>query len=112
MTIWAFGAVVLSRGVMSQEEEKGKGSGEVSEELGVGGGHAVTLAVHLYTQNFALATRLHPVVCPEGFWRGWVRLGRSSFISLFRRKLSASQPNCPANMRRISISRVDQMSVT
>ena len=53
---------MLSRGVVSQEEEKGKGSGEVSEELGVGGGHAIAFAVHLYAQNISLATRLHPAV--------------------------------------------------
>ena len=49
VAIWAFGAVVLSRRVVSQEEEKRQRSSEVSQELGVGGGHAVTFAVHLYT---------------------------------------------------------------
>ena len=39
---------MLSRGVMSQEEEEGKRSSEVSEELGVGGGHAIAFAIHLY----------------------------------------------------------------
>ena len=48
VAIWTFGAVVLSRGVVSQEEEKGQRSSEVGEELGVGGGHAVAFAVHLY----------------------------------------------------------------
>ena len=43
---------------------------------------------------------------------GDVRFGRSSFISLFSRKLSASQPICPMNMSRISISRVDHIKVT
>lgn len=49
MAIWAFGAVVLSRGVVSQEEEKRKRSSEVGEELRVRGGHAVAFAVHLCT---------------------------------------------------------------
>ncbi len=112
VAIWAFGAVVLSRGVVSQEEEEGKGSSEVSEELGVGGGHPIAFAVHLYAQKFSLATHTILLYASQSFYRGCVRFGRSSFISRFRRKLSASQPNCPPNMRRISISRVDQISVT
>ena len=113
VAIWASGAVVLSRGVVSQEEEKGKRGSEVGEELGVGGGHAVAFAVHFYAQNSSLAAPLHPaVLLKSNFWRGSVRFGRSSFIIRFRRKFSASQPSCPANMRRISISRVDQMRVT
>lgn len=34
------------RGV-AEEQEEGKGKGEEGSELGVGGGHAVALAVHL-----------------------------------------------------------------
>lgn len=49
MAIWAFGAIVLSRGMMSQEEEERKRSSKVGEELSVGGGHAVPFTVHLYT---------------------------------------------------------------
>lgn len=41
-----------------------------------------------------------------------VRFGLSSFISRLRRKLSASQAIWPVNMRRISISREDQIRVT
>ena len=70
VAIWAFGAVVLSRRVVSQEEEKGKGSSEVGEELGVGGGHAVAFAVHLYTQNSALATHCILRYAGKNFWRG------------------------------------------
>ena len=58
VAIWAFGAVVLSRGVVSQEKEKGKGSGEEGEELGMGGGHAIAFAVHLCAQKSSLATDL------------------------------------------------------
>lgn len=57
VAIWAFGAVVLSRGVVSQEQEKGKRGSEVGEELGVGGGHAIAFAVHLYANNFLIS---HP----------------------------------------------------
>ena len=87
MTIWAFGAVVLSRGVMSQEEEKGKGSGEVGEELSVGGGHAVAFSIHLYTQNFALATRVHPAVRFREFWERLGTFGSFLFYKSFQEEI-------------------------
>ena len=111
---------------MPNQEEKGEGDGEISDELGVRGGHAVAFAVHFYnrpvcqsfssrlsgptpTQSFiecrsnARAMRVPPLD---------VRFGLSSLINLLSRKLSASQPICPMNMRRISTSRVDHIRVT
>lgn len=45
-------------------------------------------------------------------YRTYVRFGLSAFINLLSSKLSASQPIWPANMRRISTSREDQIRVT
>ena len=42
---------------MPNQEEEGEGDGEIGEELGVGGGHAVALAVHLYNRPvFSVST--------------------------------------------------------
>lgn len=35
---------------MPNQEEEGEGDGEISEELGVRGGHAVAFAVHFYNR--------------------------------------------------------------
>ena len=51
---------------MPNQEEQGEGDGEIGEELGVGGGHTVALAVHLYNRPvfsvsvpYARAVRQH-----------------------------------------------------
>lgn len=40
---------------MPDEEEEGEGGGEVEEELGVGGWHAVAFAVHFYKSNTSVS---------------------------------------------------------
>lgn len=40
-----------------------------------------------------------------------IRFGLSSFIHLFNKKFSASQPICPTNINTISTSLVDHISV-
>ena len=77
VAIWAFGAVVLSRGLVSQQEEKRKRNGEVSEELGVGGGHAVAFAVHLYATKLLIS---HPILSCGLQFREFFLLERRGYV--------------------------------
>ncbi len=87
---------------VSEEEEERQGYGEVGYELSVRGRHPVAFAVH-----FCHRVNMHSTATPR--WH--TRLGRSSLIHRFKIKLSASQPICPANSSKISISRVAHIKV-
>lgn len=111
---------------MPAEEKEGEGEGEVGEELGVRRGHAVAFAVHFCYHVSAKVPVTHPsypfqsnivmLHAPQAFGivhsGRCVRFGLSSLINLFSKKFNASHPICPANINRISTSRVDHIRVT
>ena len=121
-------------GFVAEEEEEGEGDGEVGEELRVRGRHAIALAVHFCTiRKVNLLCQRKGIACARNRvvngrrrrkkshfvrWmdrqmdRTYVRFGLSALINRLSRKLSASQPIWPANMKRISTSREDQIRVT
>lgn len=93
-------------GIVPEKKEEGEVKGEEGGVLCVGGGHAVAGTDVIYERSIQSTFILHARL------RRFLPVGLASFISLLRTKLSPSQPICPANMSRISISRVAHISET
>lgn len=85
---------------MAEEKEEGEREGEESRELGMGGRHAIALAVHLClisidresVSSQHLRSGGAEGVRRERQGKGEIRFGRSSLIKRLRRKFKASQP--------------------